>query len=57
MMRRSDGDVFAGWASMQGKRATQEDTVVCSFEQRDGQEVGCFGVFDGEITLCGWTEG
>lgn len=35
---------------MQGKRSSQEDTVVCTFEERDGTEVGCFGVFDGART-------
>ncbi|KAL6778749.1 putative protein phosphatase 2C 13 [Auxenochlorella protothecoides] len=44
---RSDNQVQAGWASMQGKRSTQEDCVFCEFLNKDGTEVGCFGVFDG----------
>lgn len=41
---------------MQGKRSTQEDCVFCQFLDRDGTEVGCFGIFDGECE-CGAPEG
>lgn len=50
---RSDGQVQAGWASLKGKRPQQEDVVYCSFDKSaSGQEVGCFGVFDGHGGPC-----
>lgn len=47
--RRPDGQVACGWASLRGKRPMNEDTVYCSFQRHDetGEDVGCFGVFDG----------
>ncbi|EFN56436.1 hypothetical protein CHLNCDRAFT_35180 [Chlorella variabilis] len=47
--QRPDGQVACGWASLRGKRPMNEDTVYCSFQRHDetGEDVGCFGVFDG----------
>lgn len=45
--RSADGFVLSGWASMRGKRATQEDTVLCTFHKRGDKEIACVGVFDG----------
>lgn len=51
-----DSPVSAGWASLRGKRSTNEDTVFCEFRThkengsdagQPGTSVGCFGVFDG----------
>ena len=37
----------AGWATVCGRRKTNEDRVYCSFHVSEGLETGCFGVFDG----------
>lgn len=47
LLGRPDGEVDAGWATLRGKRAMQEDTLYCAFHHEDGMDVGAFGVFDG----------
>ncbi|CAG9461438.1 unnamed protein product [Pedinophyceae sp. YPF-701] len=46
---RDDGKVSFGWGLMRGKRTTMEDFHYAGFvrEAHSGEQVGCFGVYDG----------